>query len=146
MIPGTTIDDSLLKTGFTDGEKLGLDDFYTAYLWNYCSGNVTDGNWKITECAKPKTSFYFNVYEIFKLDSDANGKAGLTENDIPSSVQKVDKAIKAVSNVMVALYCLGLVSLAVTFIVGWFGLLSRWGSCVTTIFAGVGSSGPRLML
>jgi hypothetical protein len=126
VIPGTTIDDNLLKTGLKDGQELGLSDFYTAHLWNYCSGNITtDGSketWKVTECAKPKSTFHFDIYEIFKLDSDANGKTGITEDDIPSSVQKVDKAIKVVSNVMVALYCLGLVALVVTFVVGWFGL------------------------
>lgn len=141
LIPGTTLDDNLLKTGFKGGEQLGLSDFYTAHLWNYCSGNITiEGSsetWKVTDCVKPKTTFHFDVYEIFKLDSDANGKSGVAEDDIPSSVQKVDKAIKVVSNVMVALYCLGLVALVVTFVVGWFGLLSRWGSCVTTIFADI---------
>lgn len=120
-------------------EPLGLEDFYTAHLWNYCSGDITTEDntekWEVTDCTKPKTTFHFDIYAIFKLDSDANGGSGLTENDIPSSVQKVDKAIKAVSNVMVAFFCLGLVSLVATFVIGWFGLLSRWGSCVTTIFA-----------
>jgi len=140
-VSGTTLDDNLLKTGLKGGEELGLSDFYTAHLWNYCSGNITtEGSkdtWKVTECAKPKTTFHFDVYAIFKLDSDASGKSGVTEDDIPSAVQKVNKAIKVVSNIMVALYCLGLVALVVTFVVGWFGLLSRWGSCVTTIFADV---------
>lgn len=141
VLPGTTLDDNLLKTGFKGGEALGLEDFYTAHLWNYCSGSITvDGSketWKVTDCSKPKTTFHFDIYEIFKLDSDANGKDGLTEDDIPDSVTKVDKAIKVVSNVMVAMFCCGLVGLVVTFVVGWFGLLSRWGSCVTTIFADV---------
>lgn len=141
VLPGTSLDDDLLKTGFKGGEALGLEDFYTAHLWNYCSGSITvDGSketWKVTDCSKPKTTFHFDIYEIFKLDSDANGKDGLTEDDIPDSVTKVDKAIKVVSNVMVAMFCCGLVGLVVTFVVGWFGLLSRWGSCVTTIFADV---------
>lgn len=141
VVSGTTLDDNLLKTGLKGGELLGLEDFYTAHLWNYCSGNITvDGDtetWTVLDCAKPKATFYFDVYEIFKLDSDASGKKGVNESDIPDSVMKVNKAIKIVSNVMVAMFCCGLVSLFVTFVIGWFGLLSRLGSCVTTIFADI---------
>lgn len=137
LVPGS-LDDGLLKTGFTNNQELGLDDFYNAYLWNYCSGNVTtDGKWEVGYCAKPKSTFYFNIYEIFKLDSDASGKDGLTADEIPANVTKVNKAIKTISNVMVGLFAVGIVATVVTFVVGWFGLLSRWGSCVTTIFAAV---------
>lgn len=140
ILPGD-LDNGVLKTGFKAGEELGLDDFYTAHLWNYCSGKITvDGDkedWEVTNCGKPKTTFHFDIFQIFKLDSEENGKEGITEDEIPDNVKKVNKAIKVVSNVMVAMFCCGVVATVVTFIVGWFGLLSRWGSCVTTIFADV---------
>ncbi|KAF8472723.1 SUR7/PalI family-domain-containing protein [Kalaharituber pfeilii] len=140
----TDLDD--VDTGLPEktSDDLGLADFYNAYLWNYCSGEQTmDGSkevWKVTECSKPKATFYFNIIDIFAVDSEKNDKEPIDEDDLPDAVRKVNKAIKVLSNVMIAMFCCGLVATVVTFIVGWFGLLSRWGSCVTTIFADVAFS------
>jgi len=49
----------------------------------------------------------------------------------------VTGAIKAISTTMIAMFCMAIAATVVTFFIGWFGLLSRWGSCVTTIFADV---------
>jgi len=120
--------------------ELGLKDFYTSHLWNYCSGDIKgSGNsetWTVTDCSKAKASYYFNVYEIFNVDSSSTGKS-ITSDDLPNSVKKVDKTIKTVTSAMVAMFACALVAIVVTFVIGWFGLLSRLGSCVTTIFADI---------
>ena len=121
--------------------ELGLADFYTSYLWNYCSGTIGNDTgsltWTIEQCGKPSATFHFDVVQIFKVDSAANGKTGIPDGTLPDAIRKVNNAIKVVSNVMVAMYVCGIIASGVTFLVGWFGLLSRWGSCVTTIFADV---------
>ena len=151
-----------------DNIDLGIPDFYVSYLWNYCSGEVDEGGreaprpdsrefdrdrnsskksssnnnsnnssnsskeqWKITRCSNSKAGYTFNVENIIQNDA---------ERDIrfPKEVEKVQKAVNVVSKFMVACYVIGAIASIVTFCVGWFGLLSRWGSCVTTIFADVG--------
>jgi len=87
--------------------------------------------WQITDCGKPSASYSFDPIRILGVESE--GK----DVNFPDSVKKVSKAVNAASKVMLAMYILGMVSTIVTFAVGWFGLLSRWGSCVTTIFADV---------
>lgn len=47
---------------------------------------------------------------------------------------------------MISAYILGLITTTATFAVGWFGLISRWGSCVTTILADVWFSAPPNLL
>jgi len=124
----------------TGGAALGLDDFYSIHLWNYCSGKITvagsSETWSVSECQKPSTSFYFDIYGIFKVETNGTG-SGIQESDIPEPVRKVTKAIKAVSTTMIAMFCCAIAATIVTFFIGWFGLLSRWGSCVTTILADV---------
>jgi len=100
-------------------------------LWNYCSGKVSGDKWDINNCGKPSASYSFDPIRI--LDVEAEGK----DVNFPDSVKKVSKAVSAASKVMMAMYVLGTVSTIITFAVGWFGLLSRWGSCVTTIFADI---------
>ena len=75
------------------------------------------------------------------MDVEAEGK----DVNFPDSVKKVSKAVSAASKVMMAMYVLGTVSTIITFAVGWFGLLSRWGSCVTTIFADVRFHSPKCL-
>lgn len=134
VIPGINIDNDLLKTGFNmTSEQLGLADFYTSSLWNSCSGKVNGGNWDITECGSPSATYFFNPIQI--LNSSAAADA--PDIEFPDSIKKINKAVGAVSKVMNAMYILGFVTTVATFAIGWFGLLSRWGSCVTTILADV---------
>lgn len=127
IVPITNADN--IDFGNYTAADLGLDDFYTSSLWNYCSGKISGDKWEFTECGKPSASYAFDPFKI--LDE------GDKEIDFPDSIHKVNKAVGAASRVMTAMYVMGLVSSIVTFAVGWFGLLSRWGSCVTTILADV---------
>lgn len=142
LFPGD-LDDDKVKTGLKSktNEELGLEDFYNIHLWNYCSGDyVEDGGknkWKVTECTKPNAKYHFDLVEIFQIEAKENGGSGIEDEDLPDSITKVNKAIKTVSSVMISMYVIGTLTTLVTFLVGWFGLLSRWGSCVTTIFADI---------
>lgn len=121
-----------MKSGFNaTASELGLQDFYTSSLWNYCSGKVDGDNWKVTDCGKPSATYYFDPIGIL------NATTSTDKVNFPDSVKKVSNAVRVASKVMTSMYVLGLIATIVTFAVGWFGLLSRWGSCVTTIFANV---------
>lgn len=112
---------------------MGLADFYTSSLWNYCSGTITGDEWKITECGKPAGNYFFDIVHILNVST----KAGVEQIQFPDSVLKVNKAVGWASKVMMSAYLIGLLATVATFAVGWFGLISRWGSCVTTILADV---------
>ncbi|KAH0610237.1 uncharacterized protein H6S33_011764 [Morchella sextelata] len=130
----TSFFDNSVKTGFGNltAKDLNLADFYTSSLWNYCSGTIdANDKWTVADCGKPSATYSFDLIQILNASMTAD------ELDFPDSVQKVNKAVGAASKVMAAMYVLGLVTGVVTFAVGWFGLLSRWGSCVTTILADV---------
>lgn len=114
-----------------NAKDLGLNDFYTSYLWNFCAGTVKNENeWPLDHCNKSSATYTFDVEKIVDLEAKDASKV-----DFPSSVRKVQKAVNTVSRFMMACYALAGVATLATFIIGWFGLLSRWGSCVTSIFA-----------
>lgn len=113
-------------------KKLDLEDFYSSYIWNYCYGDIKEGNkWKIGDCKKSSLGYAFSLQRIVDEKSDTD------EDTIqyPDSVRKIQKTINASSKIMAYAYLFGMVTTLATFIIGWFGLLSRWGSCATLLFA-----------
>jgi hypothetical protein len=44
-------------------QSLGLHDFYTVGLWNYCEGYNSEGT---TSCSTPQTLYWFNPVEIIE--------------------------------------------------------------------------------
>ncbi|KAL7269519.1 hypothetical protein RUND412_007814 [Rhizina undulata] len=132
LLDSTTLDDALLKTGLnsTTASEWGLKDFYTSSLWNYCGGTVSNGTWTIDECGTPSANYSFDPVTIIE-------SSGTHSVEFPTSVKNIIKAIHVTSRVMIACYLIGFMATALTFVIGWFGLLSRWGSCVTTIIADI---------
>lgn len=53
-VPNAVIINSIAQT-------LGLHDFYTVGLWNFCEGYNDQG---VTDCSKPETLYWFNPVEI----------------------------------------------------------------------------------
>ena len=60
IIP-VSVPDSLLINSIA--ETLGLHDFYTVGLWDFCEGYNGQG---ITDCSKPKALYWFNPVEILQ--------------------------------------------------------------------------------
>lgn len=126
--------------GQTEASKHNMADFYLISLYNQCEGSFSindadEGVWKIESCGKVDGRYHFNASEIL-LESDAFRKGDLK---IPSEISKTASSIKSVSIGMNFCFVVAALASAVTFVVGWFGLLSRWGSCVTGIFANIAS-------
>lgn len=132
------------KSGFKDypsqtkASELGLADFYTIGLWNTCEGvfKVDDDDdkpiWKITKCNKAKGDYFFDIIKILKESSRFRGDGS---EDIPNRLRDSRSLAKRFTKVVLFSYVVAVIASGLTFLVGWFGLFSRWGSCVTLIFA-----------
>jgi hypothetical protein len=59
-------------------QTVGLHDFYTVGLWNFCEGYNGEG---VTDCSKPKTLYWFNPVEIIvnELVAGATSKSILQQ-------------------------------------------------------------------
>jgi hypothetical protein len=55
-VPNAVLINSIART-------LGLHDFYTVGLWNYCEGYNGEG---VTSCSTPQTLYWFNPVEILQ--------------------------------------------------------------------------------
>ncbi|KAI9768505.1 MAG: hypothetical protein M1839_004027 [Geoglossum umbratile] len=135
LIPGTNIDDNLLKTGLQDvADNMKLKDFYTVALWNYCSGTKDNETHDLTfdYCGKPQASYWFNPLQVWGLNE--TGGAGLA-GEFPKQVKAAMKTYQTVARWMFVAYVAAFVTTVVEFIVGIFAVLSRWGSFVTTIIS-----------
>lgn len=58
IVPASVPDAVLLNT---IAQTLGLHDFYTVGLWNFCEGYLYDG---VTHCSDPQALYWFNPVEI----------------------------------------------------------------------------------
>lgn len=119
-----------------DVKDTSLQDFYSSYLWTYCYGEVEgkkgDEDYETKGCSKTTAGYSFNIEKIID-----DGVGDPSKVNFPENVKDVQNGVDTVSKFMTACYVLGFVATVVTSVIGWFGLLSRWGSCVTTIFADV---------
>jgi len=124
----------------TNAKSLGLEDFYLVNIMNYCQGTFSvkgddeHGVWSIDKCHGVKTGFTFQPVTLL-----SQGKA--LEDKIPQKVRDAQKYMDSLWHFMVGSFITGFGANIVTFIIGWFGLLSRWGSFITTLFAVIAAVG-----
>jgi hypothetical protein len=120
---------SELNTLLVDAQKtLKIQDYYTVYLWNYCSWN---GNDKYSFCSPRKAEFWFNPVEVWGL----NGTNA--ESLLPKELKDGLNTYKDVAKYMFIVYVIALVATIVELLIGISAMFSRWGSFVTTFFAAV---------
>jgi SUR7/PalI family len=112
-----------------DAQKtLKIQDYYTVYLWNYCSWN---GNDKYSFCSPRQSEFWFNPVEVWGL----NGTNA--ESLFPKELKDGLNTYKNVAKYMFIVYVIALVATAIELLIGMSAMFSRWGSFVTTFFAAV---------
>lgn len=129
LVPGTNLDNDVLNRVLNQAKAAAnVKDFYTIYLWNYCSW---DGSDKYSFCSKREAYFAFDPVEVWGLE-----KTGV-ENAFPKQLQDGLKAYKAVSKWMFIAYLVALVATIVELVVGISALFSRWGSFCTTFVSTV---------
>ncbi|KAF3101654.1 hypothetical protein TWF569_005938 [Orbilia oligospora] len=137
-IPGTNLDNFVLdKIGIdlsiqNTANLVGVADFYQAGLFSYCSGTFDNATneWNVKNCSSPSGSFYFNIIDI--INAEANNGKNLT---FPNQVNDYFKAVRALTRAQYICFIVGIGATGLEFILGFFGFLSRWGSCVTTFAA-----------
>ncbi len=112
-------------------KELTLKDYYTIYMWNYCSWS---GDEKYSYCSPKKAEFWFYPVEVWGL----NNTAGI-ETLIPTDLKDALNTYQTVSKYMFIIYVIALVATAVELLIGISAIFSRWGSFFTTFFAMVGT-------
>ncbi|EGX95938.1 integral membrane protein [Cordyceps militaris CM01] len=81
--------------------SLGLHDFYSVGLWNFCEGFIDEG---VTFCSKPKQFYWFNPVEVLVSELLAGAKIAL-----PSQVITILKLLRIGSQVMYGCFMAGTV-------------------------------------
>ncbi|KAF3909316.1 hypothetical protein ABW20_dc0109546 [Dactylellina cionopaga] len=137
-VPGTNLDNLALDKLGVDlsiqntANLVGVADFYQAGLFSYCSGTYDNATqaFVVQNCSSPSGSFVFNIIDI--INAEAKTGKNLT---FPSKVNDFFGAVKALTRAQYVCFIVGIIATGAEFILGFFGFLSRWGSCVTTIAA-----------
>lgn len=106
-----------------------LADFYQVGLWGYCDGDIKNNKTTVTECSKPKSEFYFDPFSVWGLNSTS------IKDELPKDYNKYMNVYKTVSKWMFIAYIVAFAVTVAEIVVGFFAICSRWGSCVTTLFA-----------
>lgn len=106
-----------------------LADFYQIGLWGYCDGDIKNNKTTVTECSKPKSEFYFDPFSVWGLNSTS------IKDELPKDYNNYMKVYKTVSKWMFIAYAVAFAVTVAEIVVGFFAICSRWGSCVTTLFA-----------
>ncbi|EPS42216.1 hypothetical protein H072_3815 [Dactylellina haptotyla CBS 200.50] len=135
-VPGTNLDNFALDKIGVDlsiqntANLIGAADFYQAGLWSYCSGTYDNAtkSYNVQNCSSSSSSFVFNIIDI--INAEANTGKNLT---FPASVNDFFKAVSALTRAQYVCFLAGIIATGAEFILGFFGFLSRWGSCVTTL-------------
>ncbi|KAJ5912913.1 hypothetical protein N7504_001796 [Penicillium tannophilum] len=106
-----------------------IKEYYDIGLMGYCDGQIDSKKYNTTYCSSPKSEFYFNPISVWGLSSSD------VSDLLPDDYNKVMKIYKAVSKWMFIAYVIAFAVTILEILVGIFAICSRWGSCVTTLFA-----------
>ncbi|KAJ9220947.1 hypothetical protein DTO207G8_2643 [Paecilomyces variotii] len=129
---GASDTSSNLSSLLNEAEKeLNLKDFYDIGLFGYCDGDVTNDEFKTTNCSKAKAGFWFNPVQVWNL----NGTG--IEDILPDSLQKELNTYKAVTKWMFIAYIIAFAATVVELVVGLTAICSRLGSCITSLVSTV---------
>ncbi|KAI9754678.1 MAG: hypothetical protein M4579_004583 [Chaenotheca gracillima] len=138
-VPDATLINSIART-------LGLHDFYTVGLWNYCEGYNTNG---VTQCSSPRPLYWFNPVSILlgELLSGATSTLSLIIShqtipltfqltvSLPSEILDILKIVEKASHWMFACLLTGVCLDVIAIPLMILPLFTRWNSLPVTIFA-----------
>ncbi|KIW00963.1 uncharacterized protein PV09_07485 [Verruconis gallopava] len=129
-------------------KDLGLQDFYSVHVMDYCHGFYVPGAVKnatvhdikrnVTGCSKTKAMFAFDPTQALENSLNASGKLGgetaskvLDSIDWPQDLEKGLRALRAAFKAQFVLYCIALGLTFLTMLSCFFWLFSggRAGAC-----------------
>lgn len=133
-------------------KELGLHDFYSWHILDYCEGyytpsaivNATSHPAKnVTHCSNQTTFFHFDPTAT--LQRELKTGFNLTELKWPQAIEDVVTAVEMASNAMFVLYCIGIATAGAAILGSVVGLLAggRLSALVNLMLAIVGCT-PRL--
>ncbi|ODH48426.1 hypothetical protein GX48_05518 [Paracoccidioides brasiliensis] len=112
-----------------------IDDFYLIGLWNHCSGQYTNGEYKIRECTRPRTQYSFDPVAVWGLQ---NGNRSLAQF-LPAGLDRGLSTYRQLAKWMFAAFTVALVATCAELLLGIAAVFSRWGSFVVTIVSVISS-------
>ena len=162
LLSGVDLPDSItdkIDEGInTVTERLGIEDFYSAHILNYCYGGYTpietanatvdqdEISKNVTGCTKAKPMFAFDPTEIIQDAIDKSG-VDITLEDLkwPDNIQSGIDALRTVSIATFVLYCISIALIFLCLITAVIAILTsgRLSAClnlmlVTLAFLSIG--------
>lgn len=128
LVPGS-IQDGVSEAAGRVTEKLGIEDFYSAHLLDYCYGQYTpaeapnatlelgDIDKNVTGCSNRTAMFWFDPEEILERALNKSG-VGVTLDDLewPQDIQRGLDALRIVSVTSFVLYCISIALIFLTLV------------------------------
>ena len=123
-------------------KDLGLHDFYSAHLLNFCEGFYTptdapnatipksEISKNVTDCSNRTAMYSFNPRETLQRELDESeygSKINLTELGWPESLDDAIQALEVATNAMFVLYCIGIAFAALALILALASLFTAPG-------------------
>jgi len=127
-------------------KDLGLHDFYSAHLLNFCEGFYTPTDTpnatvsqseiskNVTACSNRTAMYSFNPRETLQQELDASeyGSAvNLTELGWPDSIDDAIRALEIASNAMFVLYCIGIAFAFISLVLALASLFTAPGGMLS---------------
>ncbi|EDU51002.1 integral membrane protein [Pyrenophora tritici-repentis] len=133
-------------------ERVGIQDFYSAHLLNYCEGQYTPGekanatlsesdiSKNVTECSKSRATYKFNPTQIIQSALDKSGvDVTLSDLNWPEDLQNGIDALNALMAAMFVLYVLAICLIFLTLVASalsfFLATTSRLTPCVNFLLA-----------
>ncbi|KXL43396.1 hypothetical protein M433DRAFT_319249 [Acidomyces richmondensis BFW] len=123
-VPDATLINSIAQT-------LGLHDFYTVGLWNFCEGDNGQGT---TDCSTPRALYWFDPVKIITNELLAGATIAL-----PSEINKELRLIRVVSHWMFGLFMTGICLNFVMIFTVPISVFTRWATLFIMILTFLGA-------
>ncbi len=131
--------------------ELGIEDWYSMHLLDYCEGSYTPAaapnatlkakNIKknTTECSKAKAMYKFDPTDIIQnaLNQKTGGSVTLSDLDWPSDIEKGIHTLNAIMDAMFILYVIAICLIFISFVAAVFAILTsgRLSACINFMIA-----------
>lgn len=107
--------------------SLGLADYYTVSLWNYCAvTNSSSGT--NTTCSSPKAEYWFDPLEVWGISNDT-----ALENLFPSEVKSALKTYRRVSKWTFIVYMIALAATILELVMAGLTMFFAVNGCINWI-------------
>ena len=124
IIPISVANSQLLNSV---ARSLGLHDFYSVGLWNYCEGYNDEG---VTNCSDPEPLYWFNPVAVLVSQLLAGATIAL-----PSEVNTVLTLLRVGSRAMFVFFLAGICMNFILLLCSPLAMKTRWWSLFITLFA-----------